>query len=54
MVEYPRVLYRDGAKIKVGGHGYDTLIVYDDDDRAAAQKEGWSEYDDLKKPARRK
>lgn len=39
--EYPKMLLREGSEIEWEGAKYDTLIVADADELAAAKKDGW-------------
>lgn len=52
--DFPKMLLREGSALEWEGGSYDTLIVHDAEELAAAKKEGWFSALDAKKPAAKK
>lgn len=51
---FPKMLLREGEEMEWEGGKFDTLIVNDAEELAAAKKEGWAPATELKKAAARK
>jgi len=47
MQEFPLMLYRPGSEVETMGRAFDTLIVADADEEAAAGKDGWQRHDTI-------